>query len=209
MEFFAEDEPITIIPNFSLPGAERSTLSCFAVRPSTSIEVHCLLRPYSLITCVLQAEYGPFRPNRPQEVPLWLAVQLHTRKKCRIQPPDWMDADRLQRERRMSTKASVSRLYSAAQSAQAALLQICWRTSATELKSFRPSHSITWKSRTCSSHRPKAASGISCIRYLGPYLSYSSLTPAAACHAATCRLSKTRSQHQDHARMLPFAAAIS
>ena len=31
MEFFSEDVPITIIPNFSLPSAERSTLTCLSV----------------------------------------------------------------------------------------------------------------------------------------------------------------------------------
>ena len=31
MEFFAEDVHITVIPNFSLPSAERSTLSCLTV----------------------------------------------------------------------------------------------------------------------------------------------------------------------------------
>ena len=31
MEYFAEDELVTIVPNFSLPAAANSTLSCFAV----------------------------------------------------------------------------------------------------------------------------------------------------------------------------------
>ena len=98
MEFFAEDESITIVPNFSFVAAERSTLSCFAVRKCCR---HTMgYRPDSLLTgCLVgQAEYGPFRPNRPLEVPLWMAVALHVRKKCRIQPPDWMDVDSLQRE---------------------------------------------------------------------------------------------------------------
>jgi hypothetical protein len=32
LEFFAEDEIITIVPNFSLPTFSRSTLSCIGVR---------------------------------------------------------------------------------------------------------------------------------------------------------------------------------
>ena len=47
MEFFAEDEPITIIPNFSLPAAERSTLSSFAVRPPAPHQI--------LLTCECSA----------------------------------------------------------------------------------------------------------------------------------------------------------
>ena len=31
MEFFAEDELVTIVPTFSLPAAANSTLTCFAV----------------------------------------------------------------------------------------------------------------------------------------------------------------------------------
>ena len=44
----------------------------------------------------LQGDYGPFQPNFPVKVPLWLAVMLHKRKKCRIRPPDWMQSDHLQ-----------------------------------------------------------------------------------------------------------------
>ena len=43
----------------------------------------------------MQADYGPFQPNRPVEVPLWMAMALHKRKKCRILPPGWMDIDSL------------------------------------------------------------------------------------------------------------------
>lgn len=43
----------------------------------------------------VQGDYGPFQPNRPLEVPLWMAMALHKRKKCRIQPPGWMDVDHL------------------------------------------------------------------------------------------------------------------
>jgi len=45
-----------------------------------------------------QGEYGPFRPNMPVEVPIWLALQLHKRGKCRIMPPSWLSISRLQSE---------------------------------------------------------------------------------------------------------------
>ena len=38
-----------------------------------------------------QGEVGPFQPQVPVEVPLWLAVNLKQRQKCRIITPDWMD----------------------------------------------------------------------------------------------------------------------
>jgi GINS complex subunit 2 len=46
-----------------------------------------------------QGNYGPFRPNMPVEVPIWLALQLHKRSKCRILPPAFLDPARLQGER--------------------------------------------------------------------------------------------------------------
>ena len=44
----------------------------------------------------LQGDYGPFMPNMPIQVPIWLAAMLHKRKKCRIQAPEWMNAETLQ-----------------------------------------------------------------------------------------------------------------
>ena len=49
----------------------------------------------SRVVALLQADYGPFQPNRTTEVPLWLAMALHKRKKCRIQPPAWMEIEHL------------------------------------------------------------------------------------------------------------------
>lgn len=45
--------------------------------------------------CVAQGDYGPFQPNFPVEVPLWLAIMLNKRKKCRIEAPDWLQSDHL------------------------------------------------------------------------------------------------------------------
>eukprot|EP00798_Chlamydomonas_sp_ICE-L_P030621 gene30621-35632_t len=70
LEFFAEQEKITIIPNFSLEGGS---------------SIHCI-----------GGSYGPFQPNMPIEVPLWLALMLHRRKKCRIRSPEWMSTENLE-----------------------------------------------------------------------------------------------------------------
>jgi len=66
IEFLAEDESITIIPNFNL-----DTLS------------------------LINGDYGPFKPSIPIKVPLWLAITLKKRQKCKIQPPLWMDVEYL------------------------------------------------------------------------------------------------------------------
>jgi len=39
----------------------------------------------------LQGDLGPFNPGLPVEVPVWLALNLKQRQKCRIVPPEWMD----------------------------------------------------------------------------------------------------------------------
>lgn len=70
LEFLAEHEKITIVPNFSLN------------------------LPNAMLTCV-EGTYGPFRPNIPVVVPLYLALALFRRGKCRIQPPEWMSQDKL------------------------------------------------------------------------------------------------------------------
>lgn len=38
-----------------------------------------------------QGDLGPFNPGLPVEVPLWLAINLKQRQKCRLIPPEWMD----------------------------------------------------------------------------------------------------------------------
>ncbi|KAJ7563681.1 hypothetical protein O6H91_03G120600 [Diphasiastrum complanatum] len=66
VEFLAEDELINIVPS---------------VRMDT---LHMIC-----------GDYGPFRPQIPAQVPLWLGVALKKRGKCRIQPPDWMTVEKL------------------------------------------------------------------------------------------------------------------
>ena len=43
----------------------------------------------------MQGDYGPFQPNIPVQVPLWLALLLKKRNKCRVQAPEWMQPDKL------------------------------------------------------------------------------------------------------------------
>ncbi|KAG2449027.1 hypothetical protein HYH02_005779 [Chlamydomonas schloesseri] len=70
LEFMAEHEKVTIVPNFTLN------------------------LPNSMLTCI-EGTYGPFRPNIPVEVPMYLALALNRRNKCRIQPPAWMAREKL------------------------------------------------------------------------------------------------------------------
>ena len=67
-EFFAENELIEIIPNFKGP-------------------------KFSFVS----GTFGPFKPSKPIQVPLWLAVYLKQRKKCIVQVPNWMNIEFLNR----------------------------------------------------------------------------------------------------------------
>ena len=58
IEFIAEKESITVVPNFSQD------------------------KIY-----LIGGDIGPFNPGLPVEIPLWLAVNLKQRQKCRIIPP--------------------------------------------------------------------------------------------------------------------------
>ncbi|VVC91831.1 probable DNA replication complex GINS protein PSF2 [Leptidea sinapis] len=67
IEFIGENRIISIIPNFSY---DKIYLIC--------------------------GEFGPFRAGLPMNAPLWLAVMLKQKQKCRIVPPEWMDMDNLE-----------------------------------------------------------------------------------------------------------------
>jgi GINS complex subunit 2 len=69
LEFFACQELITIVPNFSLDGT-------------------------SMLYCMGGA-YGPFQANSRIDVPIWLALLLNKRNKCTILPPQWLDKTKL------------------------------------------------------------------------------------------------------------------
>ncbi|XP_026489951.1 probable DNA replication complex GINS protein PSF2 [Vanessa tameamea] len=67
IEFIGENRIVSIIPNFS---HDKIFLIC--------------------------GEFGPFRAGLPMNVPLWLAVMLKQKQKCRMVPPDWMDIEALE-----------------------------------------------------------------------------------------------------------------
>lgn len=61
LTFLAEDDVIDIVPLFSMSRVR-----------------------------LLSGIYGPFTPPGRATVPLWLALSLKRKRKCRIVPPDWM-----------------------------------------------------------------------------------------------------------------------
>lgn len=71
IEFIAEKSNVEIVPNFNHPGT-----------------IH-----------LISGNIGPFRAGLPLNVPLWLAVNLKQRNKCRIIPPSWMDIDKLEEKK--------------------------------------------------------------------------------------------------------------
>lgn len=61
-EFMCEEELIEIIPNFKFP------------------------KQLNLIS----GDFGPFIPQVPTKVPIWLALNLHEQHKCTIMLPKWI-----------------------------------------------------------------------------------------------------------------------
>ena len=48
--------------------------------------------------------YGPFEPQEPCEVPLWLACLLRKRKMCMVEAPAWLRTEALERTRDAETE---------------------------------------------------------------------------------------------------------
>lgn len=67
VEFLAEKKLVSIIPTFN-----------------------------NNVIHLISGDIGPFRASLPVNVPLWIAVNLKQQQKCKIQPPDWMDVDKLE-----------------------------------------------------------------------------------------------------------------
>ena len=67
----------------------RHILNSFAIQYSVSsnVKYHTL----KLVVSCFQGDIGPFSASIPTDVPLWVAIFLKQRRKCRIQPPHWMD----------------------------------------------------------------------------------------------------------------------
>lgn len=51
-----------------------------------------------------QGDLGPFNPGLPVDVPVWLALNLKQRQKCRIVPPEWMEVGKSGQLHKQSTK---------------------------------------------------------------------------------------------------------
>lgn len=81
VEFLAEDEIVRIVPNF-----EEDELD------------------------FIRGSFGPFIPQTPVDVPLFLAIALRRQHKCRIQCPEWMSAAHLRQVKRLEKESAVSSL---------------------------------------------------------------------------------------------------
>ncbi|KAH8077997.1 hypothetical protein HD553DRAFT_252027, partial [Filobasidium floriforme] len=71
LTFIAEEELIEIVPSFSM-----SRVRLISASPS--------------------GVYGPFQPPSKAVVPLWLALSLKRKKKCRIICPEWLTVENLE-----------------------------------------------------------------------------------------------------------------
>ncbi|XP_057291680.1 DNA replication complex GINS protein PSF2-like isoform X2 [Hydractinia symbiolongicarpus] len=78
IEFLAEQECVTIVPNFK----EKKLF-------------------------FLTGDFGPFSPGLPVDVPVWLAVNLKQRRKCKIHPPSWLDVDALQETKESENNSDI------------------------------------------------------------------------------------------------------
>jgi len=81
VEFAAEDELVMIVPSFE---EERMEL--------------------------ISGSFGPFYPQAPVEVPLWMAVELRKQNRCQIQCPPWMEVDRLKQIRQREKDSRLGQL---------------------------------------------------------------------------------------------------
>ncbi|XP_053204344.1 DNA replication complex GINS protein PSF2-like [Panonychus citri] len=61
-EFLAEEELIEIIPNFK----------------------------FNKQLNLISGDFGPFEPNVPVKVPIWMALNLHQQHKCSLKLPSWI-----------------------------------------------------------------------------------------------------------------------
>ncbi|CAH8576762.1 unnamed protein product [Heterobilharzia americana] len=66
LEFLSEEEELNVVPRFKLEAVK-----------------------------LLNTTIGPFFPNVPTVVPLWVALLLRGQQKCRIIPPTWLTVEKL------------------------------------------------------------------------------------------------------------------
>lgn len=82
IEFLAEKQLIGIIPTFN-----------------------------SNVIHLISGDVGPFRASLPVRVPLWMAVTLKQQRKCKIQPPDWMNVEQLEELREEEKRSKYITIY--------------------------------------------------------------------------------------------------
>lgn len=95
MEFFGEEELVTIVPSQTV-GTPDGRLICIGV----SIMLTCCQMLSGGMQhdtyAAVQGEWGPFKPSFPTQVPLWLALALQKKRACQIQIPEWMLVEKLE-----------------------------------------------------------------------------------------------------------------
>lgn len=72
VEFLGEKQLVSIVPNFNLD-----------------------------MIYLISGSVGPFRAGLPVKVPIWLAVYLKQKQKCRIISQEWMDVTNLNEMKEM------------------------------------------------------------------------------------------------------------
>jgi GINS complex subunit 2 len=89
VEFVAEDEIVEIVPNIRM---DALNMICVRLPPPSLSTPHPppILTSRAAAVAAVQGDFGPFFPQIPARVPLWLAVALKKRSKCTIRTPDWM-----------------------------------------------------------------------------------------------------------------------
>lgn len=86
LEFLAEEEPISIFPRFTM---ETIRLASFLSPDAASTS------PTSGDDDASAGCVGPFTPNVPVSVPMWLAMMLRRKDRCKVMVPEWMTVDAL------------------------------------------------------------------------------------------------------------------
>ena len=84
VEFLAEKESVEIVPNFAHP----------VMHLIQGRQLFILFLFYFFI--LSPGDVGPFKPGLVVKVPLWLAVNLRQRQRCRLVTPVWMNVERLE-----------------------------------------------------------------------------------------------------------------
>jgi len=88
VEFTGEEEMVTFVPAMRMGALELIDVgvSCW----SSLRGVHVL--SCRALNSQPQGSYGPFEPQEPVDVPLWVAIQLKRRfNKSRIEAPAWLE----------------------------------------------------------------------------------------------------------------------